>query len=372
MDARTPDTNSGAPSLLLRGAVLTLLLGGVAFLCVQVLRPFLSSMVWAAILAYASWPLYQRLRMLLGKRDTVAATVMTLLAAAVAILPLIWLLVLVQHELVDGYRSFSAYLARGPHPLPELIRDIPWLGPWLQDGLNRYAGDPTAFGRETTDALTGREGLLGVLLREVGRSVGRLLLTLVMLFVFYRNGELLAHQIQRIATRFFDHRVDRFAQSAVTMTRAVVYGLLVTAVAQGLVAGIGYGVVGLEAPAVLGGITGLMAPAPVLGTAFVWAPLGVGLVLAGQTWKGVLLLAWGTVLVYPIDYVLRPLLISNVTRVPFLLVMFGALGGLAAFGLVGLFVGPVLLGVASATWREAAAEGGRSPADGGCTPRTAP
>jgi predicted PurR-regulated permease PerM len=74
--------------------------------------------------------------------------------------------------------------------------------------------------------------------------------------------------------------------------------------------------------------------------------------LAGHAWKGILLLMWGLLLVHPVDNLLRPLLISSVTRVPFLLVMFGALGGLAAFGLVGVFVGPVLLGIASAVWRE--------------------
>jgi predicted PurR-regulated permease PerM len=123
-----------------------------------------------------------------------------------------------------------------------------------------------------------------------------------------------------------------------------------------VIAGVGYWVFGLEAPAVLGVLTGLLSAAPLLGTAFVWAPIGVGLVLAGHTWKGILLLVWGVLLVHPIDNVLRPLFISSVTRVPFLLVMFGALGGLAAFGLVGVFVGPVVLGIASAVWQEWVAE----------------
>jgi predicted PurR-regulated permease PerM len=89
-----------------------------------------------------------------------------------------------------------------------------------------------------------------------------------------------------------------------------------------------------------------------------WVPLGVGLVLTGYTWKGLLLLAWGAFLVHPTDNLLRPLLISNVTRVPFLLVMFGVLGGLAAFGLIGAFVGPVVLGVATSVWKDWAAQGG--------------
>ena len=100
----------------------------------------------------------------------------------------------------------------------------------------------------------------------------------------------------------------------------------------------------------------LLSMAPLLGTAFVWAPAALGLLVAGHTWKGILLLAWGALLVHPIDNLLRPYLISSATRVPFLLVMFGALGGITAFGLVGLVIGPVILGVASAIWREWATE----------------
>jgi predicted PurR-regulated permease PerM len=136
------------------------------------------------------------------------------------------------------------------------------------------------------------------------------------------------------------------------MTRAVLYGLLITAFAQGLMAGIGYQVVGLQAPVLLGVLTGVLSAVPAIGTAIVWVPMSAWLLLTGPIWKGILLLLWGIVLVHPIDNVLRPLLISNATRVPFLLVMFGAIGGLTVFGLVGVFVGPVLLGIAMVIWRE--------------------
>jgi predicted PurR-regulated permease PerM len=358
MDMRVPDSQSGTGSLLLRRALFGLLLGILGLLCLLVLRPFLSPILWAAILAYVTWPLYCRLRIPFRRFNTIAASLMTLLVVAVAIAPLFWLLVLIQHELVDAYGSATTYLSQGPHTLPAAVRDIPWIGAWLQDGLNRYTSDPAALGREITDGLQRWRGQLGALLGGVGRNVAKLLVALLTLFFFYRDGDLLVRQIQRVGKRFFDDRLDRCAHAAGMMTRAVVYGLLTTALAQGVIAGIGYWIFGLAAPAILGALTGLLSTAPLLGTAFIWAPLGMGLVLAGHTWKGILLLAWGTLLVHPIDNVLRPLLISSVTRVPFLLVMFGVLGGLTAFGLVGVFVGPVLLGVASAVWREWAAEDG--------------
>jgi len=314
-------------------------------------------MLWAAILAYVTWPIYCRLPALLRKVPTAAASLMTFLVAALVITPLFWLLVLIQHELLDAYRQFTAYLANGPHRLPNAIRDLPLLGAWMQDALDRYARDPTALGREVSDALKGRKGELGALIGGLSRNVGKLFVTLLTLFFFYRDGDSLVRQLRRVAGRLFNDQLNRFAYGAGVMMRAVVYGLLVTAVAQGLVAGLGYWVLGLEAPAALGMLTGLFsAAAPLFGTAFVWVPLALGLVVAGHTWKGLLLLAWGTLLVHPIDNLLRPLLISSVTRVPFLLVMLGALGGFAAFGLVGVFVGPVLLAVASVVWREWAAE----------------
>jgi predicted PurR-regulated permease PerM len=356
MDVRIPDPDSGAASLLLRRALLGLLLGALAVLCLLVLRPFLAPTLWAAILAYVTWPLYCRLRVPFGRFGSAAASVMTLLVIAVAILPLLWLLVLLQHELVDTYRSVTAYLSEGPHRLPAAIRDIPSFGAWLQEHLDRYTSDPAALGREISSSLQLWSGQLAALLGGAGRNGAKLIVALLTLFFFYRDGDSIVRQIGRVGSRFFDDRLNRYVHAGGAMTRAVVYGLLITALAQGVIAGVGYWIFGLEAPAVLGVLTGLLSTAPLLGTALVWAPLGMGLVLTGHTWKGILLLAWGLLLVHPADNVLRPLFISSVTRVPFLLVMFGALGGLAEFGLVGVFVGPILLGIASAVWQEWVAE----------------
>ena len=356
MDVRIPDNSSGPGSLVFKRALLGILVGALVVLCVLVLRPFIAPILWAAILAYVTWPLYDRLRLPFRRFNTAAASVMTLLVVAMAIVPLSWLLVLMQRELIDAYRIFNTYVSQGSHTLPQAIRDTPWIGAWLQDRLDRYAGDPSAVGREIAAGLQDWSGALRALLSGLGRNLGKGFLALLTLFFFFRDGDSLVRQMRRVERRLFDVQLDRFIFAAGIMTRAVVYGLLVTALAQGVIAGIGYWIVGLEAPAMLGALTGLLSTAPLLGTAFLWVPLGVGLILAGSTWKGVLLLAWGLLLVHPTDNVLRPLFISSVTRVPFLLVMLGAFGGLAAFGLVGVLVGPVLLGVANAVWREWAAE----------------
>jgi predicted PurR-regulated permease PerM len=172
------------------------------------------------------------------------------------------------------------------------------------------------------------------------------------LFFFYRDGETIATQADQVIEGFFADRLNPYVVTAGKMTRAVVYGLLITAITQGVLAGIGYWVVGLAAPVLLGALTGILSIVPLVGTAIVWVPVGLYLLSVGLVWKGILMLTWGAVLVHPADQVLRPILISNATRVPFLIVMFGALGGLEAFGLFGLFTGPVVLAIAMAIWRE--------------------
>ncbi len=133
--------------------------------------------------------------------------------------------------------------------------------------------------------------------------------------------------------------------------RAVVYGLLITAVVQGLLAAVGYAVAGVAAPILLGIVTGLLALVP-YGTSVVMVPAALWLLFQGETLAGVGLLLWGTLIVASVDNLLRPLFISGAIRVPYLLVFFGVLGGLVSFGLVGVFVGPVLLSALFALWRE--------------------
>ena len=131
----------------------------------------------------------------------------------------------------------------------------------------------------------------------------------------------------------------------------MVYGLVLTALAQGLLAGLGYWAAGVRSPALLAVVTALIALIP-FGTPFVWGSIGAWLVLHGQTAAGVGLLLWGTLVVSWVDNLIRPMVISSASHTPFLLVMFGVLGGVTAFGLIGLFVGPVILAVLMAVWRE--------------------
>jgi len=343
---------SAAASGWVRPLLLALLLVGMAALCGLILAPFITPIVWAAILAYASWPLYRRLRRLLHGYRTVAALLMTLLLGCAVVVPVLWIVVLVQGELTAAYQALTRYLAQGPQAVPNFLTRIPWVGENIQETLDRYSTDPSELTQQLSAWLLGWASQLGRIMSGVGRNVVRLSLTLLTLFFFYRDGETIAAQADAVVEGFFGDRLNPYVVTAGKMTRAVVYGLLITAITQGVLAGIGYWVVGVTAPVLLGALTGFLSIVPLVGTAIVWVPVGVYLLSVGLVWKGVLMLTWGAVLVHPADQVLRPILISNATRVPFLIVMFGALGGLEAFGLLGLFTGPVVLAIAMAIWRE--------------------
>jgi predicted PurR-regulated permease PerM len=344
--------NNGGSSDWVRPVMLALLLVGIAALCALILAPFLTPIVWAAILAYASWPLYLRLRRLLHGYRTVAALLMTLLLGCAVVVPVLWILVLVQGELFNAYQLVSKYLARGPPTLPDFVLHIPWLGQKIQDTLNRYASDPAQLTQQLSGWLLGWSSQLGRIMGELGRNLVNLTLALLTLFFFYRDGDTIAQQADAVVEGFFADRLNPYVVTAGKMMRAVVYGLLITAITQGVLAGFGYWVVGLGAPVLLGALTGILSIVPLVGTAMVWVPVGIYLMTIGSIGKGIIMLVWGAVLVHPADQVLRPILISNATHVPFIIVMFGALGGLDAFGLVGLLIGPVLLAIGLAIWRE--------------------
>jgi predicted PurR-regulated permease PerM len=330
--------------------LLGVLAGALVAACLVVLRPFFAPIVWAAVLAYVSWPPYRLLRALLRDHDSGAGFVMTMLVFGVIVIPILWLSMLAGREVGEALHSLAALLAQDPHRFADTLGKVPILGALVQDVLDLVSGNPAVLQREIAAALQRWSGNLLGALRGVGQGLGELLFCFLILFFLYRDGERLAGQASRLRTRYFHDRLDAAIGAVGAIVRAVVYGFVLTVVAQGLMAAIGYWLLGVQAPALLGALTALAAPIPLLGTSVVWGPVAASLILHGQVWQGVLLLVWGFLLVHPVDNMLRPLVISNMARLPFLAVMFGVFGGLAAFGVAGLVLGPVVLGVASLLW----------------------
>lgn len=338
-------------SPLSRRIILAIALGSLLLLGAMVLQPFIIPAVWAMILAYVTWPLYRHLQNLCGARTNLSALLMTLALSAAFVLPLLWMINLLRDDLTIAYRAISDYINQGPQPLPESVRRVPWLGNWLQDYMNRWNENPDLLKQQLAQWVRQSFDELGVLVGGVGRNLFKFSFALLTVFFLYRDGEIVLAQSRRVLRQFLGERGGAYLQAVAVTLKAVVYGLVLTALAQGFLAGLGYWVAGIEAAVLLGAVTALVALIP-FGTPLVWGSIAISLLLKGQLWAGIGLLIWGAVVVSWVDNLIRPLVISSATRIPFLLVLFGVLGGIAAFGLVGLFVGPAILAVLMAVWRE--------------------
>ena len=336
---------------IVRGVILCFLLGGLLALGYVVLHLFIVPVAWAIIIAYATWPLYRRLRDRAPRHPNLSALLMTLLLTTAFVLPVLWMALLLHGEIGAAIAALTAQIRQGPPALPDFIRTLPWIGGYLQGLIDSAIGDPESFRtqmvawvRESADHLVGLVG-------DVGRNAAKFGFALITVFFLYRDGQRLLGQVHLVLYRFLGTRIDSYLSAVGDTTRAVVWGLVATALVQGLVAGLGYWWAGLQAPVLLGAATALISMVP-FGTPFAWGSIAAWLLVSGDTAAGVGLLLWGALVVSWVDNLVRPLVISNATRIPFLLVMFGVLGGLAAFGLVGLFLGPVILAVLMAVWRE--------------------
>jgi predicted PurR-regulated permease PerM len=344
----------------LRRLITAVLLAVLVILGFQVLEPFIVPIVWAAILAYVSWPAYQWLVRVLRGRTIIASLIMTILITAAVIVPLAWLIIILRVEVVRAYQALQALLANNGAQLPPALLKLPWIGEQLQDLSARMAQDPHALNTQLHDwaesSFTGIAHFLG----GVGKNAVKLFFAVLSLFFVYRDGQRFASQFARVLERLLGPRVHNYLQAIGPTVRAVVYGLVLAAVAQGVLAGLGYWAAGVGAPVFLAVLTTVCGLLP-FAVPFLWGSIGFWLIATGHLAAGIGLLVWGTIVVSWIDNIVRPFVISRETRIPFLLVMFGVIGGVTAFGLVGLFIGPVILAILIAIWREWLIESGQPP-----------
>lgn len=334
-----------------RRVIIGLLLLVLLVLAFRIISPFFPSIAWALILCYVTWPVHEWMRTRLGGRRTLAALVMTLLLAAALVLPMAWLVVLLEGELVRLYQSVSAQLIDGSIKLPSHIRDIPLLGKELQKLVDHIGTSPDALREQLSNLLGVWRSEITSFIGGVTRNLAKLGFALLTAFFVYRDGEALLAQVTGGIRQLVGARARDYLQATGATTRAVVFGIVLTAIAQGILAGIGYWIFGAPSPVFLATVTALVALIP-FGTPFVWGGVVVWMLAGGDIWNAVGLALWGTFLVSWVDNIIRPLVISNATQIPFIIVMFGVLGGLASFGMVGLFIGPVVLAVVLAVWRE--------------------
>ena len=346
------------PAPWLRWLVTVALLAGLLLLGFRVLAPFIVPIVWSAILAYVTWPAYLWLLNKLAGRTTLAALLMTILVSTAVIVPIAWLALVLRIELVRGYHDMQALFSGGGLQLPPQVLKIPWLGEQLKELSDRVAQDPHALGLELRKLTDRSFEQIAHIVGDVSRNVVKLGMTVLSLFFVFRGGEEIAAQLKRALEQLLGPRVDAYLAAIGQTVKAVIYGLGLAALVQGVLAGLGYWVAGIGAPIFLAALTTVCGIIP-FAVPVLWGGAAAWLFLTGHTVAGVALFVWMVLVVGWTDHFVRPLLISRGAQIPFIIVLFGVLGGLAAFGLVGLFLGPVILAVLLAVWREWLAESGQ-------------
>ena len=321
------------------------------YLSFHVLKYFIVPVVWAAIIAYVTWPLYQSVLRMCGQRPTLSATVMILSVVLVLGLPIIFAIFMLQHEGRNLYYELQKQVFSGHLNVPDFVRQLPFIGKEISRTLREINQDPNSIVQSVSVWVQGHLNYGKAVLNEVSRNMIKLCFAMMSLFFFYRDGHTILNQVSKALEMVIGPRIHHYLETISETTRAVVYGVGLTAIAQSFLAGISYFVAGVPNPMVLTIITFLLALVP-FGPPVAYTSVSLWLFSQGQTVEAIGVMVWGVCIVSTADNVIRPLVISGATQIPFLLIMFGVLGGLASFGMVGLFIGPVILAVLLAIWRE--------------------
>jgi predicted PurR-regulated permease PerM len=324
--------------------------------CLMVLRPFLSALLWAAILVFSTWPAFRFLRERFGLSAGLAALVMVLAEFLLIGVPLV-LATPTRREDIEGLRgAVETLLTQGMPGLGDWLGRLPLVGGYLSEYLDRVDFGFSAL----TDLLkpyagTLAQSLLAVLLAVLS-GLAEVLLAIFLAFFLYRDGPAIAQRSEAALHRLAGDRSRRLMMLVGNVTRGVVYGLLGTALVQGLMTTFGLWISGVPQPVLLGVIAGVISIMPV-GAPVVWIPATLWLFSQGQTGWAIFLGLYGTFGISSADNVIRPWLISRGADLPLLLTLLGALGGVLAFGFLGLFLGPVLLAVGFTLLKDWAADG---------------
>ena len=342
----TPEPDSAIDGRLV--ASLLLWSGLILFfaLIYLIMTPFLTSLGWAIIIGIATFPLYRRLRSRLGGNDTKAALVMMLGVVLTIIVPLSGLIYLLSREIPATYAIFERLAAGGGRDLLAGIMNHPAVAPWLAR-LQPYLGqvDLTVTDSVLPAVKQGLGFLLGYTTEILKNSLAQIFKVVVMIVILtfvYRDGERVRDKLRKVVP-LTDREWELLAGTIDRVVSAVLFGVFFTCVVQGTLGGIGFWFTGLPSPILFGVLMAGCAIIPVVGTALVWVPAAIVLFLQGEVMYGIIMVGWGAGVVGAIDNVIRPIFISGRGHIPILVTALGGLGGLIAFGLIGLVTGPILL-----------------------------
>lgn len=318
----------------------------VLYLVYAIVAPFLAPLGWAAVIGVLTFPLYRKLRAVVGGRELLAAGVMTPAVVITLVVPVIGLTFFIVQEATLAYQFLERVAADGGEAVLAKIRAHHLIHPWITR-IEAYTG-PLSLEIDTTFLPEVKEVAAKVLgyskeaVKNAFLFILKIILMVIALFFIYLDGERVQRRVLAIIPLPEQHKAE-LTDTVRRVLTAVMFGVFLTCLVQGALGGIGLLVAGIPSPVLFGAMMAVCALIPMVGTALIWLPAATYLLLNGEVARGVGLMIWGFAVVSSIDNVIRPFFISGKAKLPVLVIAIGGLGGLASFGLLGAVIGPLVL-----------------------------
>jgi predicted PurR-regulated permease PerM len=315
------------------------------------LHGFIPAMLWAIVIVIATWPLYRLVAAKSKLGATGVATIMTSIVAALFFFPIGYALF---HASADAGTVIRWMLDAQKSGIvaPEWLPRIPMAGgsvtEWWRENLSDPASLSSLIGQTDNATLAGLARMFGT---QVAHRLITLFFTVVVIFFLYRDGEDLSRKTLVLLNKLTGESGDRYGLQAAVAIRATVSGLVLVGLAEGLLIGISYVLAGAPHPAILSLLTGVLAMIP-FAAPVIFGGVSIMLLAQGSAVAAVSVFIFGMLVLFIGDHFVRPKIIGDAVKLPFLWVLFGILGGVEVFGLIGLFVGPALMALVMTMWRD--------------------
>ena len=358
MDSLPPSRTGATRPQQIASGVLAL---GLLLLGLYTLWNFLSALVWAGIFAVALWPLYSRAiaRFGTGRHNILMPAVFTLAVALVFIAPL----TLVGFQVVSEVHHGTEWVRNAEQngiPEPDMLHRLPFgqsqVDSWWKENLADPGSARELVQRTTRGHVTDVSRMIGA---QIARRLTLFVFTLVTLFFLFKEGQRVTEQLRIASHRAFGPDGERVGRQIIASIHGTVDGLVLVGLGEGVVLGIVYGIAGVPHATIFGAVTAVAAIIP-FAAPVIFGLAGLILIAQGSLVWGIAVICIGMAVTFAADHFVRPVLIGGATHLPFLWVLLGILGGVEAWGLIGLFLGPAIMAALILLWREWAC--GRRPA----------
>lgn len=328
---------------------------GIVALALFMIHRFIPSIVWAGIIVIATYPLYKRWRSFFGQNHNLSALLFTILLSLMLLVPLSWLVSILVKELQLFINYLQVVNREGGQP-PAFLQHFPVISKDLMAYWNSHIAQPGSLRHLLSDmhlSLTPASYYIQQIGKNLAHRGFQLGFTLLTLFFFYRDGDKLFQQINLIGEYCLGKRWFRYADRLPRALRGTVNGTILVGLGVGVLMGMCYLLIGFPAPTLTGFITALAAMIPFL-VPLVFAIVALVLLSSGSMISAIVVIIWGTLVMFVADHFVKPVLIGGAIELPFLAVLFGILGGVETMGLLGLFVGPIIMVLFITLWQEPA------------------